>query len=151
MFKKIIIILFLAIIDFINIILGQGTLSQIRDKSSPVKIRDPFSLPSIIHQPSKESPHLDIKRKESLSERKSQEINPSEMKFKLKAIFIGENIRLAFINQRILTIGDQLNEEKVIEIHSDRVILEKGGNRRTIFLDEKLLKINVEEEKNNKL
>jgi len=45
----------------------------------------------------------------------------------------------------IVSIGDSIRDEKVVEIKPDRVILEKGGKKRTILLDQSPLKLTVEE------
>lgn len=140
--KKILLIISFSIMFFI-IPLEMETISQIRDKVSPSLRRDPFSLPSGIYHLSKQ-PILRERKIELTSEQKPQEMKPSEIPLKLKAILIGEHIRLASINQRILTIGDEINGEKILEIHSDRVILGKGKDRRTILLDQNPLKIKVE-------
>jgi len=108
-------------------------------------LRDPFALPSGIRHLSKETVPQKEKKIESISELKPQTIKPQEIPLKLKAILISEHIRLASIDQKVLTIGDEINGEKVIDIQSDRVILGKGEKRRTILLDQNPLKITVEQ------
>jgi type II secretory pathway component PulC len=67
-----------------------------------------------------------------------------ESSLKLKAVLISDRIQLASIDRSIVTVGDLVNGEKVLEIRSDRVILEKEGKKRTILLDQSPVKITVE-------
>ena len=138
--KKTILILILGFLIVHSIILtetlGWGQISY--------PMRDPFSLPKGIYNSSKEPITQKVKKLESIPEVKSQEIKPKEAQWTLKAILIGEYTRLASINQRILTIGDEINGEKILEIHSDRIVLGKGTERRTVLLDKNPLKIKVE-------
>lgn len=140
--KKILFVISFSIAIFI-ILLNKNTISQIRDRSIYSR-RDPFSLPSGIFHISNQPTTLMEKKVGPSSQPKPHEVKSVEIPLKLKAILIGDHIRLASINQRILTIGDEINGEKILEIHSDRVILGKGKDRRTILLDQSPLKIKVE-------
>jgi hypothetical protein len=73
------------------------------------------------------------------------EIKPVETPLKLKAILISDHIRLASIDRSIVTVGDLVNDEKVLEIRPDRVILGKEGKKRTLVLDQSPIKLTVEE------
>ncbi len=101
---------------------------------------DPFSLPPGIRLHSQEV--LAPKEDKMTS---TPEAKPVELPFMLKAILITDHIRLASINRSIVTLGDFINDEKVMEIRSDRVILEKEGKKRTLVLDQSPIKLTVEE------
>jgi type II secretory pathway component PulC len=103
--------------------------------------KDPFSLPPGVRLFSKEIPVQESKKILQAPE----EVKPAEVMLKLKAILIGDHIRLASIDRSIVSIGDFINGEKVLEIRSDRVILEKEGKKRTIFLEQSPIKLTVEE------
>jgi hypothetical protein len=102
--------------------------------------KDPFSLPSGVRLLSKESPVQEDKRLQPIAE-----IKPGETPLKLKAILISDHIRLASIDRSIVTVGDLVNDEKVLEIRPDRVILGKEGKKRTLLLDQSPIKLTVEE------
>ena len=102
--------------------------------------KDPFSLPSGVRLLSKESLVQEDKRLQPIAE-----IKPVETLLKLKAILISDHIRLASIDRSIVSIGDFINGEKVLEIRPDRVILGKEGKKRTLLLDQSPIKLTVEE------
>ncbi len=52
----------------------------------------------------------------------------------LTAITISESRSYALINNQIVGVGDEISGKKVIEIEKDKVVVEKGGRRFTIFL-----------------
>ena len=104
--------------------------------------KDPFSLPSGIRLFSKE---VHVPEDKKIAVTVTPEVKPIEVPLKLKAILIGDHIRLASIDRSILSIGDFINGEKVLEIRSDRVILEKEGKKRTLVLDQSPVKLTVED------
>ncbi len=112
--------------------------------------KDPFALPSGVRLLSQEVPILDGDKKlPSIHETRLGEITPAETKppeapLKLKAILISDHVRLASIDRSIVTIGDPINGEKVIDIQPDRVVLAKEGKKRTILLEQSPVKITVE-------
>lgn len=125
-----------------------GVHAQIKKKPSLIleARKDPFSLPSGVRLLSKETPVQEDKKLQPITtEIKPVEIKPAETPLKLKAILISDHIRLASIDRSIVTVGDSINGEKVLEIRPDRVVLEKEGKRRTILLDQNPVKITVEE------
>jgi hypothetical protein len=63
----------------------------------------------------------------------------------LKAILISDRIRLASIDRWIVTVGDTVYDEKILEIHPDRVVLEKGPKRRVLLLSQSPVRLFVEE------
>ena len=65
--------------------------------------------------------------------------------YKVKAILISDHLRLATIGRFIVTIGDTIHDETVLEIKTDRVILGKEGRNRTLLLDQSPVKLTTEE------
>jgi type II secretory pathway component PulC len=102
--------------------------------------KDPFSFPSGIRLHSKEV-HAPKDNKIPVA----PEIKPVEVPLTLKAILITDHIRLASIDRSIVTVGDSINGEKLLEIKPDRVILGKEGKKRTLFLKQSPVKLTVEE------
>ncbi len=98
--------------------------------------RDPFTLPLGVHLISKVEPVIEVKEKVSM---------PELPPLMVKAILISDKIRLASIDRYIVTIGDKIFEEKVLEIEPDRVVLGKGGGKRTLYLTQSPIRLTVEE------
>ncbi len=63
----------------------------------------------------------------------------------IPTLLIGDHIRLASIDRSIVTVGDLVNDEKILEIRPDRVTLGKEGKKRTIFLEQSPMKLTVED------
>jgi len=93
--------------------------------------RDPFSLPSGVYLLSKDK------------------IGPvakvSSHPQRVKAILISDYVRLALIDRNIVTVGDSINGEKILEIKPKQVILVKGDKKRILPLYESPFSIKVEE------
>ncbi len=111
--------------------------------------RDPFALPYGVHPRSRESLH-GIKPKPvtpttTIQEESSPKMEPKEAPLKLKAVLISDSLRLATINQFIVQEGDEILGERVSEIQPDRVILMKGDQKRTLYLDQSPVKLITEE------
>jgi hypothetical protein len=102
--------------------------------------RDPFGLPPRIHLLSKGDTVSATKG--GLS---TMEIKPSSPSLKVKAILISDRIRLASVDRYIVTVGDSIRDEKILEIRDDRVILGKGNNIRTLLLYQSPVQITVED------
>jgi len=98
--------------------------------------RDPFVLPPGVRLLSKSEPTL------GKVENKPIEIPP--LPLKIKAILISDHIRLASIDRYIVTVGDVIYDERILEIKADQVVLGKGDKKRTIFLDQSPIKLTVE-------
>jgi len=97
--------------------------------------RDPFLLPPGVHLLSKIGAPLGVKG-----------LPPkTETDRGVKAILIADHIRLALIDRHIVTVGDSLRDEKVLEIKTDRVILGKGDQKRTLLLPQSPVSLTVEE------
>src|SRR4030042_4224095 len=92
--------------------------------------KNPFSLPSGVRLLSKE---ISAQEDKKITVTVTPEIKPFEAPLKLKAILITDHVRLASVDRSIVTVGDLINGEKVLEIRPDRVILEKEGKKRTIL------------------
>lgn len=54
--------------------------------------------------------------------------------YRVRAILISEGFKVAAIDARLVSEGDQLGEERVAEIRADAVVLERAGERRAIEL-----------------
>ncbi len=98
--------------------------------------RDPFVLPSGIRFLSKE--HTTSGSREV----SSKDMTPPSLK--VNAILISDHVRLASIGKHIVTVGDAILEEKILEIRNDRVILGKGDRKRTLFLSQSPVQLTVE-------
>jgi hypothetical protein len=115
--------------------------------------RDPFLLPPGVRPLSLDGGGSIRKantapvKKEIEEFQRSPERPKEAYPFALKAILIGEGIRLAAIDQRIVTLGDSVLDEKILEIHPDRVVLGKGEKRRTLFLAQSPVRLWVKEPK----
>ena len=99
--------------------------------------RDPFLLPPGIHLLSKVGASSGVK---GLPQK-------TETDRGLKAILIADHIRLALIDRHIVTVGDSIRDEKVLEIKTDRVILGKGDQKRTLLLPQSPVSLTVEEKR----
>jgi hypothetical protein len=97
--------------------------------------RDPFLLPPGVHLLSNIGAPSGVK-----------EVPPkTETDRGVKAILIADHIRLALIDRHIVTVGDSIHDEKVLEIRTDRVILGKGDQKRTLLLSQSPILLTVEE------
>lgn len=54
--------------------------------------------------------------------------------YTLKAVLIADGEKVATLNSSVVSEGEQIGEERVLEIRPDRVVLERAGQRRTISL-----------------
>ncbi len=115
---------------------------QTKAKVAPSYERDPFGLPSGVRLLSKSGPAPVAEEKLRTPEGKPLDIS---LPLTVKAVLISDRIRLASIDRQIVTVGDTIHDEKVLEIKPDRVILGKGNQKRTIFLIQSPVKLTVEE------
>jgi len=111
---------------------GQSKLGIILPQESG---RDPFLLPPGVHLLSKIGAPLGVKGVPLKTETDRG----------VKAILIADHIRLALIDHHIVTVGDSIRDEKVLEIKTDRVILGKGDRKRTLLLSQSPVSLTVEE------
>ncbi|MFB3886014.1 MAG: hypothetical protein ACE144_12355 [Thermodesulfobacteriota bacterium] len=98
--------------------------------------RDPFVLPPGIRL---------LSRADTVSV--SQKVSSKEVptpSLRVNAILISDRIRLASIDKHIVTIGDTILGEKILEIEKDRVILGMGDKRRTLHLSQSPVELMVE-------
>lgn len=109
--------------------------------------RDPFLLPPGVYLLSKIHTSPGDKRILSKGDGKPNETLPS---FKVKAILISDHVRLASIDHHIVSVGDSIHDEKILEIKTDRVILGKGDQKRTLLLSQSPVQLIVEEKKGDK-
>jgi hypothetical protein len=84
----------------------------------------------------------------SKTEGKLNDILPSPLK--VKTILISDHVRLALIDRHIVKVGDSIHDEKVLEIKTDRVILGKGDQKRTLLLSQSPVLLTIEERKGEK-
>ncbi|HMK77972.1 MAG TPA: hypothetical protein VK568_17570, partial [Thermodesulfobacteriota bacterium] len=111
---------------------GQVTERTIPSQESR---RDPFLLPPGVH----------LLSKIGLPQGMKGVVPKTETDAPLKAILIGDHIRLALIDRHIVTVGDSIYGEKVLEIKTDRVVLGKGEQKRTLLLPQSPVPLTVEE------
>jgi len=105
--------------------------------------RDPFLLPSGVHLLSNKETTIGTKGIPSKLVGIPNEVLPSPLK--VKAILISDRIRLALIDRHIVTVGDSIQDEKVLEIKKDQVILGKRDQKRTLLLSQSPVLLTVEE------
>ena len=99
--------------------------------------RDPFLFPPGVHLLSKIG---------TPSERPgSQSSDIPSSSFRVTAILISDHARLALIDRHIVTVGDSIHDEKVLEIKRDGVILGKGEQKRTLLLSQSPVRLTVEQ------
>ena len=115
-----------VVLILIFVINAELSLAQIHRE------RDPFSLPAGIYPLSKGETATVTREEKSKAGR-------------VKAILISRHIRLALVDRSIVTIGDSINDEKVVEIRPDQVILKKEGKKRALFLHQSAIPLKVEE------
>jgi len=118
--------------------------SQRRTALSQESRRDPFLLPAGVRLLSKVDAASGTKGIPVRADGKRNDI-PGPLK--VNAILISDRVRLALIDRRIVTVGDSIHEEKVLEIKPDRVILGKGDQKRTLLLSQSPVLLTVEERK----
>jgi hypothetical protein len=139
--------IFLLVTTFLYLGTGlvelQEAIGQTKTKTGQSYGRNPFLLPSGLRVPKVADPIAVKQEKAEKFEIRPVEASPSPLK--VKAILIGEHVRLASIDRQIVTIGDRILEERVIEIKSDRVVLERGNQKRTLFLSQSPIRLSVEE------
>jgi hypothetical protein len=104
--------------------------------------RDPFSFPSGVRLLSRIDAASGTRAISSKADEKRGNI-PDRLK--VKAILISDYIRLALIDRHIVTVGDSIHDEKVLEIKADRVTLGKGNQKKTLLLSQSPVLLTVEE------
>jgi len=137
-------IFILAAITLMNPIAVNGQ-SKGRTILSQESGRDPFLLPPGVHLLSKIGTVLGTRGGPS-----GMDNRPNETFMKVKAILISDHARLALIDRHIVTVGDSIRGEKVLEITTDRVTLGKGDQKRTLLLSQSPVLLTVEEIKGEK-
>jgi hypothetical protein len=114
---------------------SRGTTTRFDERE-----RDPFLLPSGVHLLSKIGTASGARGGSS-----GMDNRPKENPFKVTAILISDYVRLALIDRHIVTVGDLIRGEKVLEIKTDRVTLGKGDQKRTLLLSQSPVRLTVEE------
>ena len=145
-FFSALILVFSAFLGGTALIQSEKALGQTKGIPGGSYGRDPFLFPLGVRAPAKET-SAPVKAEKAEKEVKP-EMKPIEAPppfLTLRAILIGDHVRLASIDRQILTVGDMIHEERVLEIRSDRVILGKGNQKRSLFLSQSPIRLNVEE------
>jgi hypothetical protein len=118
----------------------EATSSQ--KEPTDTRSRNPFLLPWGVYLLSKEGAGSAHREKVIGKDTKLEEMeNPP---FKVRAILISDQIRLATIGSQIVAVGDKVNDEMILEIKKDRVILGKGDKNRTLYLQQSPLRLTIE-------
>ncbi|NWF91287.1 MAG: hypothetical protein HXY46_00080 [Syntrophaceae bacterium] len=136
--QKIIIVVSFTII---SLLVATGLIESARVYG---EMRDPFSLPPGVRLLSKGDSAPATKGPLQTSERGPASLSSSPLR--VKAILISDHIRLASIDRHIVTVGDSIQGERILEIENDRVILGKGDKKRTLYLFQGAISLRVEEE-----
>jgi hypothetical protein len=126
----------LAGIDPVDPIRANGQANE-RTLLSQESGRDPFLLPPGVHLLSKIGT--------TSGRTSSQPGNILSPSFMVTAILISDRARLALIDRHIVTVGDSIHGEKVLEIKTDGVILGKGEQKRTLLLSQSPVRLTVEQ------
>jgi hypothetical protein len=115
----------------------KGTVSE-PGRMESRRVRDPFLLPQGVLHLSAVPQDLSSKRDE-----KPKDIPLPSLE--VKAILISDRLRLASIDRQIVTVGDLIQDERVLEIQRDRVIMGKGGKKRSLLLKQSPVRITPEQ------
>ena len=108
--------------------------------------RNPFSLPAGVHLRSKsQAVPAVLKAPETAPQRETKVLDVPPPPLKIRAILITSQSRLALIDRHIVSVGDSIQEEKILEIAKDRVVLGKGDKKRTLLLHQSPVHLTVEE------
>ncbi len=134
------------------ILLGMVVLKPMMASSQPTRRmnisresgRDPFVLPPGVRLLSNGDTNAVIKGTVSSRTPSTTEIKPKEILLKVTAILISDHIRLASIDGSIVTVGDSIHDQRILEIKNDRVVLGKGDRRRTLLLSQSPVQLTVE-------
>jgi hypothetical protein len=113
---------------------SRGKMSIYRESG-----KDPFVLPPGVRLLSKSDTNSVTKGTSPTTE-----IKPMDIPLKVNAILISDHIRFASIDRHIVTVGDSIHDERVLEIKNDRVILGKGDKKRTLLLSQSPVQLTVE-------
>lgn len=154
--KTILILAFGVAIFLIGIIAVERTFAQAQIKEIPQEKKinlskqrklegsfekNPFLLPSGIYLLSEGGSVSARKEEAAKTDTKFQEIDL----LTVKAILISDTIQLASMGRSIVTVGDRIDDERVLEIKPDRVILGKGDSRRTLLLHQSPVQLTTED------
>jgi hypothetical protein len=126
-------------------ILREDEESPSQKKPADTRSRNPFLLPWGVYLLSKEEGGSVRKEKTTGPGAKLEETET--FPFKVRAILISDQIRLATIGSHIVAVGDRVNGETILEIKKDRVILGKGDGKRTLHLHPRPGQLTIEEKK----
>jgi hypothetical protein len=137
---------------FIGVMGGESAWAQglgkerMKDQFDRLAERNPFLLPPGVSLLAKGEAHGRTDKSESAAKSEMKPLIMSQpAPLRVKAILIGDTIRLAAIDKYIVGVGDAIKDEKVLEIEPDRVILGKGDDKRTLLLSQSRIPLRVQE------
>lgn len=100
--------------------------------------RDPFAVPyQAVEAEGGPKPEEAARRKPTVAEGRPQ--------YKLSTILIAGTSRLAVINDRVYTVGDQIGSEKIASITLEHVVLTDGSAERLLKVPQPQTKVTVQE------
>lgn len=77
-----------------------------------------------------------------------QSVLPEELPhYEVNTILVSDSRKIAIIGNNIVTVGDWVGQEKVLEINSDNVVLGKDKRRRVLKLRESSVHLEMKEKK----
>lgn len=100
--------------------------------------RNPFALPASVHSLSED----EIKKGAEVA----KTLEDNSLGLRLNSIFISNSRKLAIINSRVVTIGDEVGGVRILDIQRDRVIIGRGKQKQTILLDQGSISLTVKGE-----
>lgn len=106
--------------------LSEAELTAWRQRSAEAWRRDPFFTAD--EERALRAPRVATASPSATTARPAASL-PS---YKVKMVLISGTIKLAAIDGRLLSEGEMLGEERVVEIQPDGVVLERAGHRRRV-------------------
>ena len=100
--------------------------------------RDPFLLPRGVY-------NLATPPKDVLSKPDEKPKDIPLPSLEVKAILISNRLRLASMDHQIVTVGDMIRDEKVLEIQKDRVVMGKGDKKRNLLLKQSPVRFTIDD------
>ena len=115
-------------------------------QSADDTVRDPMQPPAFAL---KQFRLAKIKRQGAGSVKKAAVKKAPAKPLNLSTILIGQARKVAIINDRMLVVGDKIDDAKVVKILNDRVELIRKGKRIKLVLDNQVLSIRKNAVKSN--
>jgi hypothetical protein len=80
-----------------------------------------------------------------LTEEETQQAGVERLR--VRTIVVGSPKAVAVVDGHTVTVGEKINEEKVVEIRPDAVILERDGKKKILRLEQPTVSVGVKERK----